>query len=374
MSDLSSGAPNKKIFEATIRNFLQPINDFIDDESISEIMINGPSTIFIEKKGKVLLTKAKFDDEASLQAAARNIAQFVARPLDKETPTLDARLPDGSRVHVVIPPCARNGTTIAIRKFFKVSLTLKDLISYGSISLDAARFIDICMFLAKNTIVSGGTGSGKTTLLSAVANRIPNGQRILVIEDSSELQINQNHVVYFETKTANELGKGAVTIRDLLKSALRLRPDRIVVGEVRGSEALDLISAMNTGHGGSMGTVHANTPRETLVRLETLALMSEVEIPPTAIKAQVGSAINIIICCSRFYDGSRKITHISEVLGTDDLGRYITKDIFRFKQVGRGESGEILGQMEPTGYIPSFYDEIKRNKIPFPKEKFDKVN
>lgn len=366
----NSVTPNKKIFEATIRNFLSPIKDFLDDENVSEVMINGPKRIFIEKKGKLILTQTSFEDEGALQAAARNIAQFVGRPLDAENLTLDARLPDGSRVHAVIPPCARNGTTIAIRKFFKVSLTLKDLINYGSISLDAAKFIDICMFLAKNTIVSGGTGSGKTTLLSAVANRIPNGQRILVIEDSSELQITQNHVVYFETKVANDAGKGAVVIRDLLKSVLRLRPDRIVVGEVRGAEALDLISAMNTGHGGSMGTVHANTPNETLVRLETLAMMSEVEIPGAAIKAQVGSAINIIICCARFYDGSRKITHISEVLGSDELGRYITKDIFHFVQKGRNDKGDIVGVMEPTGYVPSFYDEILRNNIPYPKETF----
>jgi len=368
----NTSSTNKKIFIATIRNFLAPVIEYIDDESVSEILINGPKTIFIKKKGKLILTNTSFEDDASLQATARNIAQFVNRPLDADNPTLDARLPDGSRVHVVIPPCARNGTSIAIRKFFKVSLTLKDLIKYNSISLDAARFIDVCTFLAKNIIVSGGTGSGKTTLLSAVANRIPNGQRILVIEDSSELQIDQNHVVYFETKSENEAGKGKVTIRDLLKSALRLRPDRIVVGEVRGSEALDLISAMNTGHGGSMGTVHANTPNETLVRLETLALMSEVEIPSVAIKAQVGSAINIIICCSRFYDGSRKLTHISEVLGTDDLGRYITKDIYLFVQTGRSEDGTILGQMEATGYVPSFYDEIVRNKIPFPIDKFNK--
>lgn len=371
---MSTSMSNKKVFEATIANFLAPVREFLLDDSVTEIMINGPDTIFIERKGRVIKTDAKFEDEGSLQAAARNIAQFVGRPLDDENATLDARLPNGSRVHVVIPPCARNGTTIAIRKFFKVSLTLKDLINFGALSIDGARFIDICVFLAKNVIVSGGTGSGKTTLLSSIAGRIPKHQRILVIEDSSELQINSEHVVYFETRTANDLGKGAVTIRDLLRSALRLRPDRVIVGEVRGAEALDLISAMNTGHGGSMGTVHANTPTETLVRLETLAMMTEVEVPAAAIKAQVGAAINVIICTARLYDGSRKVTHISEVLGVDELGRYQTKDIYRFTQKGRTSDGMIIGEMLPTGYVPTFYDEIERNNIPFPKSKFDPKN
>lgn len=362
---------SKKIFEATIANFLAPVKELLEDDAITDILINGYKDIFVEKKGKLIKTDASFEDEGALQAAARNIAQFVGRPLDEENPTLDARLPDGSRVHVVLPPSARNGTTVAIRKFFKVRLTLKDLITFGALSVDGARFIDVCVFLAKNIIVSGGTGSGKTTLLSCIASRIPKTQRILVIEDSSELQITSPHVVYFETRSANDYGKGSLTIRDLVRSALRLRPDRIVVGEVRGAEALDLISAMNTGHGGSMGTVHANTPPETLVRLETLAMMTETEVPVAAIRAQVGSAINIVISTARLYDGSRKIMEISEVLGVDDLGRYVTKDIYRFIQKGRTPEGTIIGEMQPTGYIPSFYDEIERNNIPFPKSKFD---
>jgi len=362
---------SRKVFEATISNFLAPVREFLDDDAVTDIMINGHKTIYIEKKGKLIKTDAQFEDEGSLQAAARNIAQFVGRPLDDENPTLDARLPDGSRVHVVLPPSSRGGTTVAIRKFFKVRLTLKDLINYGALSIDAARFIDVCVFLAKNLIISGGTGSGKTTLLSCVASRIPKSQRILVIEDSSELQITAPHVVYFETKTANDYGRGALTIRDLVKSTLRMRPDRIIVGEVRGPEALDLISAMNTGHGGSMGTVHANTSVETLVRLETLAMMTETEVPVAAVRAQVGSAINIVIVTARLYDGSRKIIQISEVLGTDDLGRYITKDIYAFVQKGRTPDGTIIGEILPTGYIPSFYNEVERNNIPFPKSKFD---
>ena len=207
------------------------------------------------------------------------------------------------------------------------------------------------------------------TLLSCVASRIP--RQVEFAQDASELQINANHVVYFETKAANDFGKGAVTMRDLLKSSLRLRPDRIIVGEVRGAEALDLISAMNTGHGGSMGTVHANTPVETMVRLETLAMMTDTQVPVTAIRAQIGSAINIIICTARLYDGSRRIMQISEVLGVDDLGRYVTKDIYRFVQKGRTSDGTIIGEMLPTGNIPSFYEEIERNNIPFPKSKFN---
>lgn len=373
MSIGSGAIGSKKVFEATIANFLAPVRAFLEDDSVTEILINGYKDIFVERKGKLVKTEAKFDDEGSLQAAARNIAQFVGRPLDTDNPTLDARLPDGSRVHVVLPPAARNGTTVAIRKFFKVTLTLKDLINFGSISIDGARFIDVCVFLAKNIIVSGGTGSGKTTLLSCVASRIPKSQRVLVIEDSSELQINNPHVVSFETQAPNEYGKGGLTIRDLLKSSLRLRPDRIIVGEVRAGEAIDLISAMNTGHGGSMGTVHANTPVETLVRLETLAMMAGTDVPVAAIRAQVGSAINVVISTARLYDGTRKVMNISEVLGVDEHGRYLAKDIFRFVQKGRNSDGTIVGEMLPTGYVPTFYDEMERNKIPFSKEKFQLV-
>jgi pilus assembly protein CpaF len=356
------------VFEASVQAFLAPVLHFLKDDSVTEIMINGPSTIFIERKGLVEKTDVKFDDENSLMAAVRNISQFVGRPIDDEHPFLDARLPDGSRIHAVVAPVARNGTTVSIRKFSKEKLTLKDLINKGALTPDAAKFLDVCLFLKKNIIISGGTGSGKTTILGIMASRVSGAQRILVLEDSSELKVYNDHVVFFESRPADEYGKGAVSLRDLVKSSLRLRPDRVIVGEVRGPEALDLISSMNTGHSGSMGTVHSNNPRECLVRLETLALMSESEVPVAAIRAQVASAINIIVQLSRLQDGSRKVTHISEGLGMDVNTNYKTQDIFLFEQTGRDKDGKILGEIKPTGNLPSFWREIEVNRLPFTKE------
>lgn len=351
------------VFEDSIGAFLSPVMDFLNDDTISEVMINGPQEIFIERRGLIEKTTAHFKDEQALQAAVRNIAQFVGRRIDEDNPTLDARLPDGSRICAVLPPCSRKGTTMSIRKFSKGNPSFVDLINRGSISKEAARFLDVCIFLAKNAIISGGTGSGKTTLLNILGSRIPNNQRVLVIEDSSELKINTEHVVFFETKHADGEGKGAVTIRDLIKSALRLRPDRIVVGEVRGPEALDLITAMNTGHGGSMGTAHANTPYDALVRLETLAMMGDSNVPPAAIRRQIASAIHIVIQIKRLSDGTRKVTNITEVIPeVDDSGKYIIKDIFKFVQRGRTQDGKIVGEMIPTGYIPSFMHEIETNR------------
>jgi pilus assembly protein CpaF len=316
-------------------------------------------------------TDARFENDTAVQAAVRNIAQSVGRIVDEKNPRLDARLPDGSRVHAVLPPCARNGTTVAIRKFSKMKMSFSDLVTFGALSPEGARFLDVCVYLKKNIIVSGGTGSGKTTLLGLMASRIPKNERLLVIEDASELQINSEHVIFFETRPKNDLGEGEVTIRDLLKSALRLRPDRIIVGEVRGAEAVDLLAAMNTGHGGSMGTVHANHPREALVRLETLAMMDASDIPIAAIRSQVASAIHILVQTSRFSDGTRKVSHISESLGIDfQTGNYITRDLFVFQQTGKDESGKILGQMQPTGQIPSFMREIELNRLPFPRNLF----
>jgi len=356
------------VYEASIQAFLKPIWHLLQDESVTEIMINGPFTIFIERKGLIEKTDVKFADENSLMAAVRNISQFVGRPIDDEHPFLDARLPDGSRIHAVVKPIAKNGTTVAIRKFSKDKLTLKDLITRNAITPDAARFMDVCLYLKKNIIVSGGTGSGKTTILGILAGRCLPHQRILVLEDSSELKINNEHVVYFEARPADEYGKGLVTLRDLVKSSLRLRPDRVIVGEVRAAEALDLISSMNTGHSGSMGTVHSNNPKECLTRLETLALMSDTEVPVQAIRAQVASAINIVIQLSRMQDGSRKVTHISEGIGMDLQGNYRTNDIYLFEQTGRDKDGKVLGDIVPTGNIPTFMREIEVNHLPFTKE------
>ena len=359
------------VFEDSVATFLAPVAQYLADDSVSEVLVNGPEEVFVERKGLLERMPAQFKDEQALQAAVRNIAQFVGRKIDAENPILDARLPDGSRVAAVLPPCSRKGTTLSIRKFSKGNPSFVDLINWGAISKEGARFLDVCIYLAKNIIISGGTGSGKTTLLNVLGGRIPGTQRLLIIEDSSELKIKTNHVVFFETKHADEMGKGQVSIRDLIKSALRLRPDRIVVGEVRGPEALDLVTAMNTGHGGSMGTTHANTPYDALVRLETLSMMGDTQVPIGAIRRQIASAIHIVTQIKRLNDGSRKITSITEVIPeVDEAGKYMIRDIFKFIQRGKTAEGKIVGEFIPTGYIPSFMNEIEINRLPFTKDKF----
>ncbi|MBT3979914.1 MAG: CpaF family protein [Bacteriovoracaceae bacterium] len=360
------------VFESAIKNFLAPIGDLLADDSVSEVMINGPSEIFIERKGLVYKSDNQFSDEEALQSAVRAIAQSVGRVIDDDNPRLDARLPDGSRIHAVLPPMAKMGTTVAIRKFSKDDLTLKDLINFGSLSADAARFLDICVHLGKNILVSGGTGSGKTTMLNVLGGRIPKTQRLLVIEDAAELQVDAEHVVYFEARHENkDRGIKPVSITHLVQSAMRLRPDRIIVGEVRGVEAMDLIQVMNTGHDGSMGTVHANNPSEACTRLETLALMGDTQIPPDAVRKMVGSALQLVVQCSRYSDGGRRTSHISEVLGVDEFGRYIVRDIFRWMQTGKDEqTGKYIGEVVACNYLPTFFDQIVVNKLPFPKSKF----
>jgi pilus assembly protein CpaF len=359
------------VYQDAISSLLSPIRDLLADPSVSEIMINGPHKIFIERKGLIYLAPNKFSDDEALMASMRAIAQSVGRVIDSDNPRLDARLPEGFRIAVVIPPMAKCGTTVAIRKFSEEKLGLKDLINFGSLSPDGARFLDCCMYLGKNTLVSGGTGSGKTTMLNVLGSRMPKTQRLLVIEDAAELQIKAEHVVNFETRKENkEMGIKEVTIRDLMESALRLRPDRIIVGEVRGPEALDLLNAMGTGHEGSMGTVHANSPIDACTRLETLCLMGETKIPPDAIRKMVGSALQLIVQCSRYHDGGRRTSHISQVLGLDEHGRYIVRDIFRWIQTGKDENGRFVGEMVPTGYVPTWFDEFIANKLPFPKTNF----
>lgn len=360
------------VFQDAIKQLLSPINDLLDDSSVSEIMINGPHEIFVEKSGLVTRVSNEFSDEEALMASMRAIAQSVGRVIDADNPRLDARLPDGSRIAVVIPPMAKNGTTVAIRKFSEEKLGLKDLINFGSVSQEGARFLDCCMYLGKNTLVSGGTGSGKTTMLNILGSRMPKTQRLIIIEDSAELQIHAEHVVNFETRKGNpERGITEVSIRDLVESSLRLRPDRIIVGEVRGQEALDLLNAMGTGHEGSMGTVHANTPLDACTRLETLCLMGETRIPPDAIRKMVASSLQLIVQCNRYHDGGRRTSHISEVLGVDEYGRYITKDIFKWVQTGKDpDTGKYIGEMVACGYVPTWFEDFVSNKLPFPKSKF----
>ncbi len=360
------------VFNDAINSLLVPINELLDDEGVSEIMINGPFEIFVEKKGLVYKVPNKFASEDALMSAMRAIAQSVGRVIDSENPRLDARLLDGSRIHVVLPPMAKNGITVAIRKFSKEKLKLTDLINYGSLSAQAARFLDICIYLGKNLIVSGGTGSGKTTMLNVLGSRIPKTQRLIIIEDAAELQVTAEHVVNFETRKEDpNRGIKEVSIRDLVISSMRLRPDRIIVGEVRGAEALDLVQVMNTGHDGSMGTVHANNPVEACTRLETLCLMGDTKIPPDAIRLMVASALQVIVQCSRYPDGGRRTSHISEVLGVDQNGRYICRDIFRWVQTGKDpETGHLKGEMVACNYVPTFFEDIIVNKLPFPKSDF----
>ena len=372
---MSDGAGDTlSIFEAAIQNFLGPVLPFLKDPSITEVLINGPDTIFIESKGKLQKTDVKFPSEDDLRAAVNNIAQSVGRRINDEEPRLDARLPDGSRIHAVIPPLARCGTVVSIRKFTQTKMSFKDYIKLGAISVDGAQFLDICMFLGKNILVSGGTGSGKTTLLGLLCSRIPAGQRIIVIEDASELQINYEHIVSFETRTADAEGKGEVSMRDLLKSSLRLRPDRIIVGEVRSSEALELINAMNTGHKGCLGTIHANSPPDAVVRLEALALGGDAKLSEKAVQYQVASAIDVIVQVSRLSDGSRRITHISELNAVNSDGSYVTTELFNIPNLRRAPDGKLSGDLLPTGEIPTFMNEIEDNRIPFPRTKFQKAS
>jgi pilus assembly protein CpaF len=336
-------------------------------------MINGHEEIFVEIKGKIHKSELKFPSEDSLVAAIRNISQFVGKPISTTEPILDARLPDGSRICAVIPPCAKNGPTMAIRKFSKEKLKLQDLIQFSAMTADMARFLDTSIILKRNTLVSGGTGSGKTTLLNVLGSRIPGNERTLIIEDTAELQIKSNHVVRFETKHKDFEGKGEVTIRDLVKAALRLRPDRIIVGEVRGAEALDLVQAMNTGHDGSMGTLHANNPAQAMNRLETLCMIADTGVPPHVIRAQVADAVHLVVQTNRLRDGSRKITHISEVCGLDEQGNYRIRDLFLFTQTGfDAEKGKILGTHVATGELPSFEEMIRSSGIPLPFSIFQK--
>ncbi len=344
------------IYERTLEHFLAPVRDFLQDSTVSEVMINGFDEIYVERSGKIERTEASFKDETGLQAAMRNVAQFVGKRLTPESPSVEARLPDGSRVHIVQAPAARKGMCVTIRKFAKKNLDLDALVSGGALSAEAAEFLSICVVLAKNIIVSGGTGSGKTTLLNSLSGMISSGERIIVLEDSSELQLQQEHVVPFEAQPPDRNGRGGVTIRDLFRASLRMRPDRVVVGECRGGEALDMIQAMTSGHSGSLSTCHANSPLDALNRLETMALMAGVEIPLYALRSQVASAIDLIVQISRFPDGSRRLTHVAEVLPLD-ASSYRVADLFRFDPRARRADREGTGDLVWTGTKPTFHDQ-----------------
>ncbi len=343
------------IFEASVRYFLEPIRTFLDDESVSEIMVNGFDDIYIERHGRLEHTKARFASEDALLSAVHNIAQWVGREITDERPVLDARLPDGSRVHAIIPPSARRGTYLTIRKFTREALTLDDFVRFGSLSEAAREFLELCVVLRKNIIISGGTGTGKTSLLGAMSRSIPEQERIVVIEDTSELRLIQRHCLYLEARPADARGRGGLSVRQLFIQSLRMRPDRVIVGEVRAGEALDMIQSLISGHSGSMSTVHANTARDALVRLETLCLMSDVEVPVYVARAQVASAIHLIVQLARFSeDGSRKVTRITEVHGLDEQNRYQTQDLFVSQFRGKHADGRLIVDLIPTGTRPTF--------------------
>lgn len=366
-------AGREQAFKEALHNYLGPVVQYLEDPEVTEVLINGHEEVFVEMKGKLTRVSAKFSSEDELLAGINAIANYVGRRITTEEPRLDARLPDGSRIHAVIRPCAQSGPTVAIRKFSQVEVDFKKYISWGAITPEGAQFLEIAMFLGKNILVSGGTGSGKTTLLGLLCGRIPGGQRIIVIEDASELTVHYEHVVRFETKTADTQGKGEVSIYDLLKSSLRLRPDRIIVGEVRGAEAFELIQAMNTGHKGCLGTIHSNSAEDALVRLESLALGAG-GISERALQHSIGSAIDLVIQISRLRDGSRRVVSISEALGTDEKNNYIVRDIYNIPSLKLQPDGTLKGDIAPTGYLPSFINEIEENRIPFPRSKFRNPN
>ncbi|MBC8355825.1 MAG: CpaF family protein [Planctomycetes bacterium] len=346
------------IFEASVGYFLSPIAQLLDDENVTEIMVNRFDQVYIERAGQLYETEARFGTEDDLLSAVHNIAQWVGREINQEHPILDARLPDGSRVHAIIPPGCRAGTCLTIRKFKLGGLSLDDLIQFGSLNEVAREFLEICVRLRKNIIVSGGTGTGKTSLLGAVSTAVPEEERIIVIEDTSELKLRQKHCVYLEVQRPDQYGRGELTIRQLFVASLRMRPDRIIVGEVRGGEALDMLQAMLSGHSGSLTTVHANSARDAVVRLETLSMMSDVEIPIHVARAQVGSAIDLIVQLDRFSeDGSRKISRITEVIGLDERGQYDMRDVFKCHLTGKSKDGRLSASLDFTGQPPTFANE-----------------
>lgn len=356
------------IFNEAMR--LGPLEELLADDTVSEIMVNGPRRVYVERKGKLVLSDCQFTDDASVLAVIERIVAPLGRRIDESQPYVDARLADGSRVNAIISPLALSGPTITIRKFSKSALTPEDFIRFGTWTHNAAEFMKLCVRLRKNIIVAGGTGSGKTTLLNLLSGYIPSSERIVTVEDAAELRLQQPHVVRLEARPPNIEGKGAVTIRDLVKNCLRMRPDRIIVGECRSGEALDMLQAMNTGHDGSLTTVHANSPRDVISRLETMVMMSGMELPSKAIREQIASAVDIIIHESRLSDGSRKVVAITEVTGLEG-SQIVMQDIFSFSQTGVGDNGRIIGAFKPTGAIPTWLDQLAGRGVTVDTRMFD---
>jgi pilus assembly protein CpaF len=330
-----------------------PIQPLLDDPDITEVMVNGPNQVYIERLGKLIKTNVRFQDDDHVRKVIERIILPLGRSIDANHPTVDARLPDGSRVNAVIPPVTIDGPSITIRKFNNDKLTIQQLIQFGSLTQGMAQFLRACVISRLNIVISGGTGSGKTTLLNVLSSFIPEEERIVTIEDAAELQLRQEHIVRMETKPANMDGEGLVTIRELVRNSLRMRPDRIVVGEVRGGEAIDMLQAMNTGHDGSLTTVHANTARDAVSRMETLCLMAGLDMPLVVIRQQIASAVDVIVQQTRLRDGTRKVTAVSEVVGMEG-DTVVMTDLFKFNQTGITEDKKVLGETQPTGIRPLF--------------------
>jgi len=346
-----------------------PIQALLDDPSVSEIMVNGPQRVYVERKGKSLLTPVCFDDDAHVLKVIHRIIRPLGRRLDSKVPLVDARMPDGSRVNAVISPVAIDGPSLTIRKFGKGVLTAEDLVRFGTLSPAVSEFLKACVVARLNIIVSGGTGSGKTTLLNVLSGFIPNDERIVTIEDAAELRLNQEHVVRLETQKPDITGEGEVTIRDLVRNALRMRPERIVVGECRGGETLDMLQAMNTGHDGSLTTLHANTPRDAISRVETMALMGGIDFPIKVVREQLASAVQLIVQQARLRDGSRKITYITELAGMEG-DRIVLQELFRFNEEGMDANGKVKGTLRPSGLRPSFMTKLDNAGFKLPPELF----
>ena len=342
---------------------LGPLEGLLGDPTISEIMVVDPDTIYVEQNGKLTRSPARFTDDERVRAIIERIVTPLGRRIDESSPLVDARLRDGSRVNAVIRPLALRGSAITIRKFSRSPLTLRDLIRFSALTESMGRFLTRSVISKKNIVIAGGTGSGKTTLLNVLSAAIPSEERVVTIEDAAELQLGQPHVVSLETRPSNMEGKGEYTIRDLVKNALRMRPDRIVVGECRGGEALDMLQAMNTGHDGSLTTTHANSPREAMARLETLVLMSGLELPVRAVREQIAGAVDLVVQQSRLSDGSRKVTAISEIVGINDEGDVELVPIFEFIRTGTGPAGEVEGEFRATGFLPTFLNQFLVNGL-----------
>ncbi len=368
---LDAAVLSKEIYDEAVG--LGPLEDLLSDPAVSEIMVNQYDQVYVEREGKLTITDKTFMDNASVLAAIERIVAPIGRRIDESQPYVDARLKDGSRVNAIIPPLSLKGPTLTIRKFSRDLLGVDDLVRFGTLDRRMSDFLRICVKLRKSIIVSGGTGSGKTTFLNVMSSFLPENERIITIEDAAELRLSQSHLVKLEARPPNIEGRGEVAIRDLLRNALRMRPDRIVVGECRGGEALDMLQAMNTGHDGSLTTVHANSPRDVVSRLETMTLMSGMELPSRAIREQIASAINLIVHTARLGDGSRKVTHITEVTGLEG-DRLTMQDIFLFVQTGVSETGGVRGHFCATGAIPTFLETLKSRGLQVDLAMFDPRN